>query len=275
MTLGPGVRRLRDDPRRGPRTAHRDRVAALRDQHGRDRDRHRHHRRSRATRAAVRVTSRRSPGSPSRRRPTSSRPRATPARSCRSRASLKRNAVKLSKICNDLRLLSSGPQAGFGEINLPPRQAGSSIMPGKVNPVIPEVVNQVAFAVVGADVTVTMAAEGGPAAAQRLRAGHRARSAAVDHLDAPGVRDAARQLRRRHRPRTASASPRSVAPQRRRRHRPHAVHRLRRAAEIARTALAGGSDVRDLVLGSGAMEAAELDELLRPERLTEVLGSGA
>jgi aspartate ammonia-lyase len=76
-------------------------------------------------------------------------------------ASLKRNAVKLSKICNDLRLLSSGPQAGLGEINLPPRQAGSSIMPGKVNPVIPEVVNQVAFAVAGADVTVTMAAEAG------------------------------------------------------------------------------------------------------------------
>ena len=74
---------------------------------------------------------------------------------------LKRAAVKLSKICNDLRLLSSGPQAGFGEINLPPRQAGSSIMPGKVNPVIPEVVNQVAFSVIGADATVTAAAEAG------------------------------------------------------------------------------------------------------------------
>ena len=74
---------------------------------------------------------------------------------------LKRNAMKLSKICNDLRLLSSGPQAGFGEINLPPRQAGSSIMPGKVNPVIPEVVNEVAFVVAGGDVTLTMAAEAG------------------------------------------------------------------------------------------------------------------
>ncbi|WP_243225020.1 aspartate ammonia-lyase [Microbacterium sp. CIAB417] len=76
-------------------------------------------------------------------------------------SSLKRNAIKLSKICNDLRLLSSGPQAGLGEINLPAKQAGSSIMPGKVNPVIPEVVNQVAFSVVGADATVTMAVEGG------------------------------------------------------------------------------------------------------------------
>ncbi|MCI2958970.1 aspartate ammonia-lyase [Agromyces atrinae] len=75
--------------------------------------------------------------------------------------SLKRSAIKLSKICNDLRLLSSGPQAGFGEINLPPRQAGSSIMPGKVNPVIPEAVSQVAYAIAGADVTVTMAAEAG------------------------------------------------------------------------------------------------------------------
>jgi aspartate ammonia-lyase len=74
---------------------------------------------------------------------------------------LKRTALKLSKICNDLRLLSSGPRAGFNEINLPTVQAGSSIMPGKVNPVIPEVVNQVAFEVVGRDVTITMAAEAG------------------------------------------------------------------------------------------------------------------
>ncbi len=74
---------------------------------------------------------------------------------------LKRSAVKLSKICNDLRLLSSGPRAGFGEINLPPMQPGSSIMPGKVNPVIPEVMNQVCFDVIGGDVTVTMAAEAG------------------------------------------------------------------------------------------------------------------
>ncbi|MGW6152152.1 aspartate ammonia-lyase [Streptomyces sp. NPDC055144] len=74
---------------------------------------------------------------------------------------LKRTAVKLSKICNDLRLLSSGPRAGLAEINLPPVQAGSSIMPGKVNPVIPEVVNQVAFEVIGNDVTVSMAAEAG------------------------------------------------------------------------------------------------------------------
>lgn len=74
---------------------------------------------------------------------------------------LKRISVKLSKICNDLRLLSSGPRTGLNEINLPQMQPGSSIMPGKVNPVIPEVVNQIAFQVIGMDLTVTLAAEAG------------------------------------------------------------------------------------------------------------------
>jgi aspartate ammonia-lyase len=74
---------------------------------------------------------------------------------------LRRTAAKLSKICNDLRLLASGPRSGLGEIRLPPVQAGSSIMPGKVNPVIPEMVNQVAYQVMGNDLTVMMACEGG------------------------------------------------------------------------------------------------------------------
>ena len=74
---------------------------------------------------------------------------------------VKRLAVKTSKICNDLRLLSTGPRTGIGEISLPAKQPGSSIMPGKVNPVIPEVVNQVAFEVIGNDMTITMAAEAG------------------------------------------------------------------------------------------------------------------
>lgn len=76
-------------------------------------------------------------------------------------SALKRMAIKISKICNDLRLLSSGPRCGFNEINLPPMQPGSSIMPGKVNPVIPEVMNQVCYRVIGNDLTVTMAAEAG------------------------------------------------------------------------------------------------------------------
>jgi aspartate ammonia-lyase len=76
-------------------------------------------------------------------------------------SAVKRLAVKLSKISNDLRLLSSGPRAGLNEINLPKMQPGSSIMPGKVNPVIPEVVNQIAFKVIGNDLTVTLGAEAG------------------------------------------------------------------------------------------------------------------
>jgi aspartate ammonia-lyase len=74
---------------------------------------------------------------------------------------MKSLAIKLSKVCNDLRLLASGPRCGLREINLPARQAGSSIMPGKVNPVIPEVVNMVCFRVIGSDLTITLAAEGG------------------------------------------------------------------------------------------------------------------
>jgi aspartate ammonia-lyase len=76
-------------------------------------------------------------------------------------SAVKRLAIKLSKICNDLRLLSSGPRAGLNEINLPPMQPGSTIMPGKVNPVIPEVVNQIAYKVIGNDLTVSFAAEAG------------------------------------------------------------------------------------------------------------------
>jgi aspartate ammonia-lyase len=74
---------------------------------------------------------------------------------------LRRLAVKMSKISNDLRLLSSGPRGGLNDINLPPMQPGSSIMPGKVNPVIPEAVNQTAFQVIGNDLAVHMAAEAG------------------------------------------------------------------------------------------------------------------
>ncbi|GAB2738136.1 aspartate ammonia-lyase [Salinifilum aidingensis] len=98
---------------------------------------------------------------------------------------LKRAAVKLSKICNDLRLLSSGPQAGLGEIDLPARQAGSSIMPGKVNPVIPEAVNQIAFEVIGNDVTVTLAAEGGQLQLNAFEPIiYRSLGAGLDHLTA-------------------------------------------------------------------------------------------
>ncbi len=111
---------------------------------------------------------------------------------------LKRVAVKLSKTCNDLRLLSSGPRAGLNEINLPPMQAGSSIMPGKVNPVIPEVVNQIAFEVIGNDVTVTLRGRSRAAAAERLRADHRPQPVQEPEAPAQRLPHAQRALRQGH-----------------------------------------------------------------------------
>ncbi|MFV0373879.1 aspartate ammonia-lyase [Microbacterium sp.] len=182
-------------------------------------------------------------------------------------ASLKRNAIKLSKICNDLRLLSSGPQAGLGEINLPAQQAGSSIMPGKVNPVIPEVVNQVAFAVAGADLTVTMAAESGqlqlnafePVIAHSLfqsitwmrRAMWTLRVNCVDGITA-------------NRERLGAMVGSSVG----------VVTALTpyigyaAAAALAKTALLTGRNIADLVVEAGLMSRAEVDKQLSPARLS-------
>jgi aspartate ammonia-lyase len=179
---------------------------------------------------------------------------------------LKRTALKVSKICNDLRLLSSGPQAGFGELRLPARQAGSSIMPGKVNPVIPEVVNQVAFAVVGNDVTITMAAEAGqlqlnafePVIAHALLEGISWMTTAFEQLTTlciTGIEVDHDQLR--------ATMARNVG----------VVTALTpyigygAAAEIAKRALGGSGDVRSLVLASGALSEEVLDDLLRPEHL--------
>ncbi len=160
MTLGQEFHGFATHPRLRPPAAQRERLPPVRGQHGRDRDRDGHHDAPRLRRCG-RPASSRDLGSRPRDRRRPGRVHQRHGSFMSFSASLKRNAIKLSKICNDLRLLSSGPQAGFGEINLPARQAGSSIMPGKVNPVIPEVVNQVAFAVAGADLTVTMAVEGG------------------------------------------------------------------------------------------------------------------
>jgi len=112
-------------------------------------------------------------------------------------STLKRTATKLSRICNDLRLMSSGPRGGFNEINLPARQPGSSIMPGKVNPVIPEAVNQIAFQIIGNDVTVTIAAEAGqlelnvmePVIAYNVLESMRLLTSGVDLLERLCVRD--------------------------------------------------------------------------------------
>ncbi len=177
---------------------------------------------------------------------------------------LKRCAVKLSKICNDLRLLASGPRAGLGEINLPPMQPGSSIMPGKVNPVIPEVVNQVCFDVCGGDVTVTMAAEGGqlqlnvfePVIAFRLLYGISA------------MENACTVLRER------CVTGITANPERMKWFVEHSIGIVtalvpvigyETATQIAKTALESGRGVYDLVLDRGLMSRPELDKLLNPE----------
>ncbi|MEU5615227.1 aspartate ammonia-lyase [Streptomyces sparsogenes] len=176
---------------------------------------------------------------------------------------LKRFAVKLSKICNDLRLLSSGPQSGLAEIVLPPRQAGSSIMPGKVNPVIPEMVNQICYAVAGADVSVTMAAENGQlqlnafeplmghlllTSIQWLTRGCAAlRTHCVVEISANEER-LARQAARSVGSATALT--------------PHIGYAA--AARIARQALETGADVADLVVRAGLLDRETALRLLTP-----------
>jgi aspartate ammonia-lyase len=180
---------------------------------------------------------------------------------------LKRVAVKLSKVCNDLRLLSSGPRAGIGEINLPAVQAGSSIMPGKVNPVIPEVVNQVAFEVIGNDITVTMAAEGGqlqlnafePIIAHSLFKSISHLTAACRTLTERCVRGiTANRERARRLLDDSTALVTALNP----------YIGYARASEIARDALDTGRRVYDLVLERKLMTREELDALLQPEILT-------
>jgi aspartate ammonia-lyase len=181
---------------------------------------------------------------------------------------LKRIAVKLSKSCNDLRLLSSGPRAGLNEINLPPMQAGSSIMPGKVNPVIPEVVNQVAFEVIGNDVTVSFAAEAG-----QLQLN------AFEPIIAHSLFKSLKHLRQACLT-LAERCVRGIAANR---------ERLRRMVEesiglvtalnpyigyenasmIAREAQESGASVYALVLSKGLLTKEQLDEIMRPEALTQ------
>ena len=180
---------------------------------------------------------------------------------------LKRVAVKLSKTCNDLRLLSSGPRAGFNEINLPARQAGSSIMPGKVNPVIPEVVNQVAFEVIGNDVAITFAAEAGqlqlnafePVIAYSLFRSLAHLRAACLTLEANCIRGITA-----NRERLRASVEQSIG----------IVTALnpyigyRHATAVALEAHQTGRGVYELVLEKQLMPKAQLDAVLRPEMLT-------
>jgi aspartate ammonia-lyase len=176
---------------------------------------------------------------------------------------MKRCAVKLSKICNDLRLLSSGPRAGLGEINLPAMQPGSSIMPGKVNPVIPEVVNQVCFDVIGGDVTVTMAAEAGqlqlnvfePVIAYRLLGGIQALTNACTVLrERCVVGITANPERLRWFVEQSIGIVTALVP----------VLGYEAATEIAKTALETRASVYDLVCERGLLTREQLDRVLNP-----------
>ena len=177
-------------------------------------------------------------------------------------------AFTLSKIANDLRLMSSGPRAGFGEINLPARQNGSSIMPGKVNPVIPEVVNQVAFNIIGNDVTITMAAEGGQLELnafepiifycmfQSIDTLAYAVQTLIDNC-VSGI--TANEERCRSLVENSVGIVTAICP--------HVGYK--KSAEIAKKALATGQPVRNLILQENLMTAEELDSILDPVHMTE------
>ncbi len=181
---------------------------------------------------------------------------------------LKRVATKLSKICNDLRLLSSGPQAGFGDIRLPARQAGSSIMPGKVNPVIPEVMNQVAFEVIGNDMTVTMASEAGQLqlnAFEPIMGWSLFKS--IQHLNQAcgtllvncvvGIEANHELLAKRVRESVTLVT--ALNP----------IIGYEKSALIAKTAIATGEPIGKVAEALGIMSAADLEALLVPDKLTQ------
>ncbi|WLQ11478.1 aspartate ammonia-lyase [Hahella aquimaris] len=179
---------------------------------------------------------------------------------------LKRLAVKLSKVSNDLRLLSSGPRAGFNEINLPPMQPGSSIMPGKVNPVIPEAMNQTAFQVIGNDLAITMAAEAGqlqlnamePLIIYNLLSGMRMLGEAIKMLETKCV--AGITANKEHCEHTVKNSIGIITAL-------NPFIGYQNATRIAKKALHTGRGVVELVLEEGLLTAAQLDDLLQPSKM--------
>lgn len=180
--------------------------------------------------------------------------------------------MKLSKICNDLRLLSSGPRAGFGEINLPPVQAGSSIMPGKVNPVIPEVVNQVAFEVIGNDLTVTMAAEAGqlqlnafePIIARALLSSINHLAAAVNVLGERCIEGITANTDHMRDAVLRSASLATAL---------NPVLGYEAATALVAEAIATGESIPEMVLRCALVDEAVLARVLSPENLCGLSGS--
>lgn len=177
-------------------------------------------------------------------------------------------AVNLSKMSNDLRLMSSGPRCGFGEINLPPRQNGSSIMPGKVNPVIPEVVNQVAFNIIGNDMTVTMAAEAGqlelnafePIIFYNLIQSVETLTYAVHtFVDNCVTGITANRERCRDLVENSVGIITALCP--------HVGYE--KAAQLAKQAIETGASVRKLILDEGLLDQEALDKILDPYSMTE------
>ncbi|WP_280416886.1 aspartate ammonia-lyase [Nocardia carnea] len=179
---------------------------------------------------------------------------------------VKRTAVKLSKVCNDLRLLSSGPRSGFGEIRLPAVQAGSSIMPGKVNPVIPEVVNQVAYEIVGNDIAITMAGEAGqlqlnafePVIAHKLLESITHLTAAADTLTVRCVRGITADID--HMRSTVERSIGLVTALN-----PHIGYEA--ATALAARALTSDSTIPELAVSAGLLTRDEIGRILAPDSL--------
>lgn len=181
---------------------------------------------------------------------------------------LKTLAVNLSKMSNDLRLMSSGPRTGFGEINLPAKQAGSSIMPGKVNPVIPEVVTQVAFSVIGNDMTVAMSAEGGqlelnafePVIFYKLFESFRGLEGAMYTLRVnciDGIEANAERME--HLVENSVGVITAIVP--------HVGYEA--AAKVAKEAISTGKPVRQLVLDSGIVSEEDLNKIMDLYSMTE------
>jgi len=179
---------------------------------------------------------------------------------------LKRTSIKVSKICNDLRLLSSGPRCGFNEINLPEMQAGSSIMPAKVNPVIPEVVNQVCFKIIGNDATVSFAAEAGqlqlnvnePVIAQCIFESLELLSNAIETLATKCIAGITANAERTKEMVYNSVGIITFL-------NPYIGHHM--GDLIGREAIATGKNIRELVLEKELLSEEELDLILSPENL--------
>lgn len=182
---------------------------------------------------------------------------------------IKTCAVDLSKMCNDLRLLSSGPKTGFAEINLPAKQNGSSIMPGKVNPVIPEVVSQVAFHIVGHDTTITMAAEAGqlelnafePVVFCNLFDSISTLEKAIETLiDNCIIGITANKKHCKELMESSAGIATALCP----------YIGYKESATIAKTAVKTGKSVRSLVLEQKLLTEKELNDILNPYLMTEI-----